>query len=78
MTVLRLLAGVVMLVKGMAAPGGDFHVTGYRFCGPAPQVPLPAPSGAHHAHAASQQTLSLARSSAMISLAKSLEPPSRS
>jgi hypothetical protein len=40
-----LLPGVVMLVKGMAVPGGDFHVSGYSFAGSPPQAPLPAPSG---------------------------------
>ena len=38
-------AGVVMLVKGSAVPGGDFHVRDVRYAGMAPQAPLPPPSG---------------------------------
>ena len=34
-----------MLVKGMAAPGGDFHVRDVRYATMAPQAPLPPPSG---------------------------------
>ena len=40
-------AGVVMLVKGTAAPGGDFHVRDVRYAGMAPQAALPPPSGTH-------------------------------
>ncbi len=37
--------GVVMLVKGTAVPGGDFHVRDVRYARMAPQPPLPSPSG---------------------------------
>ncbi|DBA76745.1 TPA: hypothetical protein ACH3X2_008775 [Trebouxia sp. C0005] len=38
----QLVTGVVMAVKGVAAPGGDFQVNAFCFANMAPQAPLPS------------------------------------
>ncbi|DBA81928.1 hypothetical protein WJX77_005299 [Trebouxia sp. C0004] len=38
----QLVTGVVMAVKGVAAPGGDFQVNAFCFADMAPQAPLPS------------------------------------
>ena len=60
----ELVTGVVMAVKGMPEPGGDFQVNDVCYLGLPPQVPLPVPVSGHDKYVALVSGLGLGRPSA--------------
>lgn len=60
----ELVTGVVMAVKGMPEPGGDFQVNDVCYLGLPPQVPLPVPVSGQDKYVALVSGLGLGRPSA--------------